>query len=160
MKNIEVDFYKDNEQLILTDNQGEITVMDKNEGLEWISQKAFEHLQYLFPRVSVLHSPSTIIKLDIKDDKIKCNHNQDPKYFSIEEIKAIEELHQIITPLIIKKDIEGMFEFEVKNWFAGGSFHGTSNYYLHNPYIAEDKLFFKIIICFFPHLSIEFYIFL
>lgn len=144
MKNIIVDFTLGDEKLILTDTQGEITIMDKDAGLNWISKKAFEHLQNLFPRVSVLHSPSTVIKLDIKDDKIKCNHNQETKYFTIDEIKTIEELHQIITPVIIKKDIEGMFEFEVKNWFAGGSFHGTSNYYLHNSNIAEDKLFYKM----------------
>lgn len=142
MKNINVDFT--NEQLILSDNQGKITTMDKDAGLNWISKKAFEHLQNLFPRVSVLHSHSTIIKLDIKDEKIKCNHNQETKYFSVDEIRAIEELQQSITPVIIKKDIEGMFEFEIKQWYQGGSFHGTSNYYLHNPNIAEDNLFYKM----------------
>ena len=208
MKNINVGFT--NEQLIHSDNQGEITTMDKDAGLNWISKKAFEHLQNLFPHVSVLHSHSTIIKLDIKNDKIKCNHNQETKYFSVDEIKAIEEikkliesdsktitkqsldnlkilfpqlsilhspstiakietidkveiiyfsdsailefksineLQQSITPVIIKKDIEGMFEFEVKEWYQGGSFQGTSNYYLHNPnhpYKPEDDLVFKM----------------
>lgn len=77
-----------------------------NAAVNWFNKAAMEHLQMLFPNVAVLHGASTSLKPGI-----------DP-----ETRKAIKR----------KVDRLGQFEFEAKDIYTSGTFHGAANYCLKN----------------------------
>jgi len=81
------------------------TIID--EPKEWLQQKLFEHLQTIFPNVSVLHKPTTKLEIDISEDK---------------------------TPIKRYSPQIGMFCFEIKDIYTKALFHGTSNYLLSNQH--------------------------
>jgi len=83
-----------------------IKSLKANDALAWINQTAMEHLQNLFPSVSVLHADSTSLK-PTKDTNGKALKNYIPR--------------------------KGQFEFESKALYDTGIFHGTANYCLKNP---------------------------
>jgi hypothetical protein len=72
---------------------------------EWLQEKLFEHLRYIFPSVSVLHKETTKLEIDISEEK---------------------------TPIKKYLPQKGMFAFEIKDIYTKASFHGTSNYLLAN----------------------------
>lgn len=76
------------------------------EAFNWINVAAMSHLQNLFPKVDVLHAPSTTLKPVIEDGKL----------VRIDYIPRI-----------------GQFEFEAKDFYDSGVFHSSSNYCLTNP---------------------------
>ena len=78
---------------------------------EWLQVKLFEHLQIIFPKVSVLHKPTTKLEIDISEDK---------------------------TPIKRYSRQVGMFSFEIKDIYTKARFHGTSNYLLANE--REPKI--------------------
>lgn len=75
-------------------------------GMTWINQICMEHLQNLFPNVAVLHAESSSLKVT-KDAEGK--------------------------PIKTFKPRKGQFEFEAKDFYDSGVFHGTANYCLKNP---------------------------
>jgi len=79
--------------------------------LAWINQVAMEHLQNLFPGMDVVQSASTSLGVDVDDEG---------------------EYYPTFTPR------KGQFEFEVKNYYESGVFHGTANYMLLNPNVAKS----------------------
>ena len=85
------------------------TIVDKPQ--EWLQEKLFEHLQNIFPNVSVLHKPTTKLEIGI------CENRTPIKKYS---------------PQI------GMFAFEIKDLYTKAHFHGTSNYLLANE--RETKI--------------------
>jgi hypothetical protein len=98
----------DTSKLKVTKN-GVETIID--EPKEWLQQKLFEHLQTIFPNVSVLHKPTTKLEIDISDDR---------------------------TPIKRYSPQIGMFSFEIKDIYTRARFHGTSNYLLANE--RETKI--------------------
>ena len=88
---------------------GVLTIID--EPKNWLQQKLFEHLQNIFPCVSVLHKPTTKLEIDISNDRIPLKR---------------------YSPQI------GMFCFEIKDIYTLARFHGTSNYLLANE--RETKI--------------------
>lgn len=85
------------------------TIIDEPKA--WLQQKLFEHLQTIFPNVSVLHKPTTKLEIDISEDK---------------------------TPIKRYSPQIGMFCFEIKDIYIKARFHGTSNYLLANE--RETKI--------------------
>lgn len=127
IEKIEVDF--DNDELIISEN-GNKTILNKVEGFRWLELAAMGHLRDLFPNVSVLHKQSTLVKLDKNDDNYHVKFEDVEKYLSKEQILSLEKSE--ISPLMTFETITGFFVFEIKDWYEGGTFHGTSNYYLHH----------------------------
>lgn len=80
--------------------------IDTNPAMDWVNRAAMEHLQTLFPGVDVLNAPSTSLK-PAKGEKG-------------EAVKVYE-------------DRIGQFEFEAKDFYDSGAFHGSANYCLVNP---------------------------
>ena len=98
--------------LILHCHAGE-TVMTREgqEALSWINTAAMEHLQQIFPHVDVLHASSTRLQVDTANGTVHVSHS--PRL--------------------------GQFQFEAKNLYHTGCFHGSSNYRLvgaEHPKIA------------------------
>ena len=77
----------------------------------WIDRTALEHIQALFPNVSVLHSPSKRLDAVIGEDGM---------------------------PIKVYSDRLGLFSFEMKGFFDSGVFHGSANYLIESP--AGDVL--------------------
>ena len=77
----------------------------------WLQDKLFEHLQNIFPNVSVLHKPTSKLDIDISEDR---------------------------TPIKRYSPQIGMFSFEIKDIYTKAHFHGTSNYLLANE--RETKI--------------------
>lgn len=90
-------------------NGSEIVV---NPAFEWVNLAAMEHLQARFKNVSVLHDESTSLK-------VKRGENNQP-------IKTY-------------KPRKGQFEFEVKDFYQVGVYHGSANYLLMNPKESNYK---------------------
>lgn len=74
--------------------------------IQWVNRVAMEHLQKVFPNVSVLHKPTNSLKPELGDDG-KPVKNYVPRV--------------------------GMFEFEMKDFYNLGVFHGSANYLFENP---------------------------
>ena len=84
----------------------EYLTIDKNHGMKWIDKAAMSHLRDLFQGVDVLHKSSTRLEPHKKEDG---------------------------TAGYTTPDRIGQFEFEAKDFYNSGSFHGTANYCLTNP---------------------------
>ena len=98
----------DTSKLKLT-KDGVETIID--EPKQWLESKLFEHLQNIFPNVSVLHKPTQKLEIDISEDR---------------------------TPIKRYSEQIGMFNFEIKGIYTKARFHGTSNYLLANE--QETKI--------------------
>jgi len=81
--------------------------------MAWINQVGMEHLQRLFPDVDVLHGASS---------SLKPRQNKDG------------------TAGWDKVPRTGQFEFEAKQFYDNGAFHGSANYLLTNPNKEDDNL--------------------
>ena len=82
-----------------------------DEPKEWLEDKLFEHLQTIFPNVSVLHQETTKLDIEISENR---------------------------TPIKKYSQQTGMFAFEIKDIYTKARFHGTSNYLLANE--RETKI--------------------
>ena len=80
---------------------------------EWLQIKLFEHLQNIFPNVSVLHQMTTNLIVEVGEDK---------------------------TPEKSYAPQKGMFCFEIKDIYTKARFHGTSNYLLANEVESSIKM--------------------
>ena len=67
----------------------------------WINRATFEHLQNLFPNVSVLHKETSSLS-----------------------IVNMDANNRVYTPR------KGIYEFEMKDFYIGGCFHSSANYWL------------------------------
>lgn len=133
-----------------------LTSIGKGSDNTWINQKAMVHLQNLFPYVSVLHGKSSGIKIQqdfvfTESDDGKVTLEASVAYESgIENvgyvtdkgvaIKSFKDYLKekgidtskgisgkvILTPVF--KERSGQFNFETKNVYHSGSFHGSANY--------------------------------
>ena len=99
-------------ELVLTKGK-EVTKKVGYDALSWIDKSAMEHLQDIFPNVDVLHADSTSLK-PTKNAKGEWEK--------------------------IYKARKGQFEFESKDIYSKGVFHGTSNYLLSNPNSQNLKM--------------------
>lgn len=149
---------------ILMDDSGELfiregeklTSIGKGSDNAWINQKAMEHLQNLFPHVSVLHGKSSGIKIQqdfvfTESDDGKITLEASVVYESgVENVgyvadkgvamKSFKDYLKekgvdtskgisgkvVLTPTFKKRS--GQFNFETKNVYHSGSFHGSANY--------------------------------
>lgn len=80
---------------------------------EWLQVKLFEHLQDIFPNVSVLHQMTTNLVVEVGEDN---------------------------TPVKSYVPQKGMFCFEIKDIYTKARFHGTSNYLLANEMESHVKM--------------------
>ncbi len=80
---------------------------------EWLQVKLFEHLQNIFPNVSVLHQKTTNLTVEVGENKI---------------------------PVKSYVQQTGMFSFEIKDIYTKARFHGTSNYLLANKMDTQVKM--------------------
>ena len=76
---------------------------------EWVNRVAWEHLQMLFPGVDILHQKNTCFVVDKK-------------------IMEVSEKRRI-----------GQFQFDMKDFYDFGRFHGSGNYLISNPNNPENK---------------------
>ena len=81
--------------------------------MAWIDKAAMEHLQRLFPDVAVLHGTSSSLKPH-KNKNGTAGWDLVPR--------------------------TGQFEFEAKQFYDKGAFHGSANYLLTNPNKEDDNL--------------------
>lgn len=82
---------------------------------EWINRVSMDHLRALFPRVDVLHAPSTRLLVDVTASKPG-------------------------EPAISYTGRTGQFEFEIKDVYQFGTFHGSANYWLKHPDPKSNKI--------------------
>jgi hypothetical protein len=109
---ISLKWVKDDTKLQLTLEGSESKTLVGAEAFDWVNRAAMEHLQKTFPGVSVLHASSTSLK---------------PDYDS----ETGETIKRFVDRL-------GQFEFEAKDFYTSGIFHGAANYCLKNP--ASENL--------------------
>ena len=81
-----------------------VTYLQGKKAQQWIDKTAFEHLQKLFPSVTVLHGESSTMKVNNND------------YNNRDYIPRI-----------------GIYEFEMKDFYSNGVFHSSANYRLKSP---------------------------
>lgn len=93
-------------KLILHGQNGGVNEYLGNDAFDWINKVSMEHLQMLFPDIDVLHKDSTSLK-PFKNPDGKAGKDYKPR--------------------------KGQFEFEAKDFYTDGAFHGTANYCLSNP---------------------------
>ena len=118
-KAVHIRYWKDNETVldlvptVYTDDKGDDHISEP--ARNWIDEIAMKHLQLVFPGVDVLHKDSTTLLVDKKKSS--------PGY-----------------PHKTYKSRKGQFEFEVKDFYESGSFHGSANYRLVHPNNKLTKL--------------------
>lgn len=102
--------FSDTVELKLTKGD-RITIIENPK--EWLQAKLFEHLQNIFPNVSVLHQETTNLAVEVGEDH---------------------------TPVKSYVSQKGMFCFEIKDIYTKARFHGTSNYLLENEMESHVKM--------------------